>query len=62
MVFVQLRVVGTPTKAPPQPAAERPAAVSSPSPAPAAPAPAAAPVTSFSEEAQEKIAPVDIEG
>jgi hypothetical protein len=65
-----LRVVGTPTKAPPQPAAERPAAASSPSPAPAAPAPAApapaaapaaAPVTSFSEEAQEKIAPVDTE-
>jgi len=55
-----LRVIGTPTKAPPRPAAERPAAASSPSPAPAA-APAPAPVSSFPEEAQEKSAPVDIE-
>lgn len=61
MVGVQLRVIGTPTKAPPRPAAERPAAASSPSPAPAA-APAPAPASSFPEEAQEKSAPVDIEG
>jgi hypothetical protein len=59
-----LKVYGTPIKAAPQPVVERPAATSSPSPAPA-PAPATAPAPappSLPEEAQEKIAPVEIEG
>ena len=62
MPVIQLKVYGTPIKAPPQPAVERPAATSSPSPAPApATSPAPAP-PSFPEEAQEKIAPAEPEG
>lgn len=58
-LLLQLKVIGTPIKAAPQPVVERFVATSSPSPAPA---PVPAPVSSAPEEALEKSAPVENEG